>query len=151
MSSSKLVHTGRVRGGRFVPDNRGLLASHIKSFEGMDVQFTISKRRKRRSGDQNAYYWGVVVNMVRDGMQEVWGEHVSLEESHHILKFQCNYEERVNEATGEIIKIPKTTTELSTAEFEEYLERCRRFAQEWLQVIIPLPNEQVTFNFDELS
>lgn len=150
MSSSKLIHTGRVRNGRLIPDNRGLLSSHVKSFEGMDVQLTISKRRKRRSNDQNAYYWGVVVAMTREGINEAWGEHLSLEEAHHILKFQCNYAEHVNEATGEIIKIPKTTTELSTTEFEEYLERCRRFAQEWLQVIIPLPNEQVTFEFDDL-
>lgn len=148
MSSSKLIHTGRVRNGRLIPDNRGLLSSHVKSFEGMDVQLTISKRRKRRSNDQNAYYWGVVVAMTREGINEAWGEHLSLEEAHHILKFQCNYAEHVNEATGEIIKIPKTTTELSTAEFEEYLERCRRFVQQWFGVIIPLPNEQVAFQFE---
>lgn len=149
MSSSKLIHTGRVRNGRLIPDNRGLLSSHLRSYEGMEVQLALSKRRRRRSNDQNAYYWGAVVAMAREGINEAWGEHVSLEETHHILKFQCNYAERVNEATGEIIRIPKTTTELSTAEFEEYLERCRRFAQEWLQVSIPLPNEQVAFQFED--
>lgn len=147
--SKKLIHTGRVREGRLLPDNRGLLQSHVRSFEGQEVQLTISRRTKTRSNTQNAYYWGVVVAMVRDGLQDLWGDHLSLEEAHHLLKFKCNFTERVNEQTGEVLPVPKTTTELSTAEFEEYTERCRRFAQEWLQVIIPLPNEQVSFHFDD--
>lgn len=31
MSSLKLVHIGRIRGGRFIPDDRGLLASNTNT------------------------------------------------------------------------------------------------------------------------
>lgn len=53
----------------------------------------------------------------------------------------------VNETTGEVVKLPMSTTELSTIEFEEYLDRIRIFADEFLNIIIDLPNEQSQLNY----
>lgn len=53
-----------------------------------------------------------------------------------------------NTATGEIIKIPLSTADLRTIEFEEYLEKCRRLAFDFFNVQIPLPNQQTTLNFE---
>ena len=42
---------------------------------------------------------------------------------------------------GEKIPITKSTTELSTVEFEDYVAKIRMWAASFLSLIIPLPNE----------
>lgn len=98
---------------------------------------------KKRSLEQNSYYWAVVVSMIKLGLYDTWGESLTSEEVHNYLKEWCNYKELVNEETGESIRIGQTTANLSTVEFEEYQERCRQFAASFLGMTIPLPNEQL--------
>ena len=49
----------------------------------------------------------------------------------------------VNEETSEIIQIPKSTTENTTIEQEEYHNKCVEFLKEWFNVTVPLPNENI--------
>jgi NinB protein len=113
----------------------------IKDFKGSDVTLTVTKRIKRRSDNQNAYYWGVVVADVRDRLIEL-GHKCTLDMAHEMLKARLNYEEWVNEKTGEVIKFPKSTADLSTEEFCEYIDKVIIFAREVLEISILLPNEQ---------
>ncbi len=64
------------------------------------------------------------------------------------LKVHFNFKEITNTSTGEMVKLGKTTTELTTIEFEEYQDKCRIFADEFLDVIIPMPNEQASMNYE---
>ncbi len=123
--------------------NRNALATSIKEFEGKDITITIERKKKNRSIMQNSYYWAVIVPLIDNAIRESWGERYSREQIHELLKKECNYVERHNESTGEIIKVSQTTTNLSTIQFEEYEESCRRWALEWFNIIIPLPNEQI--------
>jgi hypothetical protein len=41
----------------------------------------------------------------------------------------------------EVVKIPRKTSELTTTEFEEYVEMVKQFAAETLNVFIPDPND----------
>jgi hypothetical protein len=50
---------------------------------------------KKRSKEQNNYYWGVIVNMVRLGLLDTWGESFTREEVHNYLKEWCNWKELV--------------------------------------------------------
>jgi hypothetical protein len=43
--------------------------------------------------------------------------------------------------------MPQSTTELSTIQFEEYLDKIREFATEFLSIQIPLPNDTLTIDF----
>jgi hypothetical protein len=44
--------------------------------------------------------------------------------------------------TGEeTMRIPRKTSDLSTTEFEEYVEMVKQFAAETLEVFIPDPND----------
>lgn len=115
----------------------------IARMAGRRVTIEVRPDGRRRSLPQNSYYWGVVVGLVSDGIAEEWGEILTRGEVHELLKQQCNWTERVSQTTGESIREAQTTRNMTTTQFDEYLERCRRFAAEFLNVSIPMPNEQM--------
>lgn len=133
----------RVESGKLA-QNVAKINAEIRKHEGYFIDVTIKRKQKRRSIPENRYYFGVVIQIWKDLIYEEWGETWSSEQTHEFLKSHCNFKEIVNQNTGEIIKIPLSTAELKTFEFEEYLEKCRRLAYEFFNVQIPLPNEQLT-------
>jgi hypothetical protein len=127
--------------------NRDLLSDVIKSLEGKDIIIAIEKKKKKRSNPQNAYYFGVVIPMMKQGFYNSLGEHVGTDEIHTFLKNRFLFKEIVNENNAEIIKMPQSTTELTTIQFEEYLDKIREFGLEFLNITIPLPNDTLTIDF----
>lgn len=119
------------------------IAEAIKMHEGKDIKVTIERHRKNRSNPQNRYYWGVIVPLIVQGLRDTQGEIYSNEEVHEFLKANFNYNELVDESTGEVLKIAKSTTENDTFNQEEYHEKVRIFAFEFLNVSIPLPNDEI--------
>jgi hypothetical protein len=121
----------------------------IKTMAGCRVMVNVRKLYNKRSINQNAYYWGVVVLIARQAINEQWGfvdnepGSVDSDQVHEILKTECNFKNIASRETGVILKVGMTTKELTTVEFEEYLERCRRWIQEYLVAYVPLPNEQL--------
>lgn len=61
---------------------------------------------------------------------------------------QFNYFEKINEETGEIVRVPKSTTENTTTTQEEYHLEIRKFTKEWFNVEIPLPNEHLNLELN---
>lgn len=123
--------------------NRKLIMDVIGSFEGKVIEITIQKKRKKRSNPQNRYYWGLLVPFWRKLLLEEWGEVHTNESTHEFLKMNFGYNEKVDESTGEIFRTPRSTTENSTVEMEEYHEVLRQKAFEMFGAAIPLPNEQI--------
>jgi hypothetical protein len=113
----------------------------LKDFKGSDVLITVSKKFKRRSVNQNSYYWGVVVTEIRDRLNEL-GHNVTLDLTHEMLKARFNVQESVNESTGEVFSFPKSTTEMNTEAFCEYIDKIIIFAKQSLDIDILYPNEQ---------
>ena len=130
---------------RIDQDFKPVFLEKISKNAGKKVVVTVNVEGKKRSVQQNHYYYGVVVGLVQEALLSEWGETLTKEEVHELLKQNCNWKEVVNSETGESIKIAQSTADLSTTEFEEYTERCRRFAAEYLGTSIPLPNEQINF------
>lgn len=124
--------------------NRSIISDAFASFEGKEIKITIERKRKVRSNPQNAYYYGVVVELLKQAIRKEWGEIWNSEKCHELLKNRFLYFEKINEDTGEIIKLPKSTTECTTSEFEDYMTECREFLLEWFGVTVPLPNEQIS-------
>ena len=58
---------------------------------------------------------------------------------HGMLKAELNYE--ILAIGDKEIKKPLSTANLSTSEFEAYLEKVRRWASQFLSLYVPLPNE----------
>jgi hypothetical protein len=127
----------------FLSKNRIPLTNAVKQFNGKNITIIIKEQEKPRSNDQNSYYWAVIVNMVKLAILNEWGENKSINEVHELLKTECNYIERVNHSTGEVLKDSKSTTENSTKEQELFHDLCRKFALEWFNIEIPLPKEEI--------
>lgn len=91
------------------------------------IDLKVSK--KKRSLNQNAYYWGVVLKVLSDhtgfNTDETYQEMAKM-----FLSYQNGAKTFV-----------KSTTRLTTLEFEQYLEKIRQWAQVEMLVRIPLPNE----------
>ena len=88
----------------------------------------IRKIKKQRSLNQNSYYWGIVIKIMSQELGYTDNE------MHQV--FASEFLMYINRDR----KFIKSTTELSTIEFENYLENCRRLASEQ-GIFIPLPNE----------
>lgn len=123
--------------------NRNQLKDIIKSFEGKNVVITIEKAKKKRSNPQNAFIWSCVYPIVQNCFKE-HGNVFSINDIHDILKMKFLKEYvLINEDTGECIERTKSTTELSTLEFMEYIQEIQKLTEEWFGVVIPEPGKQL--------
>lgn len=141
----KIEVTTSIQNGIF-KRNRNIVLDAIKSFNGFDVVLTIAKAKKKRSNNQNAYYWGLLIPLTQNAIKAEWGEIWSKEKTHDFYKLHFNYVEKVNETTSEVIKIPKSTTDNTTTQQEEYHAQIREFLKDWFNVTAPLPNEDLELN-----
>ena len=114
----------------------------MRSLAGKRVTIKLSLYRKRRSNNQNAYYWSVIIPAITAMFRE-YGNNVDGDDVHEFLKLRVGKLAQVFVTPdGEVMKGLGSTTKLSTMEFEVYLEKCRAFAAEH-GVAIGLPNEEV--------
>ena len=116
---------------------RTMVSQWIKALRGTH-RVRIRKAYKGRSLPQNAYLWGVVYPCLCKGLSEAWGEDMTVEEVHELMRSKFNTVLIVNRNTGEIKGTrPRTTTTLDTKEFGVYIDNCIRFGAEFLNVEIP--------------
>ena len=116
------------------------LSAEFAHHDGKDICITVERKRKKRSLNQNAYYWSVVIPLIRAKLEE-YGNEVDDEETHSFLK------EHVGKLTGSVVDsvgrrvaVTKSSASLTTAEFENYLLRVTAWAAQE-GVIIPSPGE----------
>lgn len=136
----------QIKDRKFVT-NRDLIEDAVEAYEGKQVEFSLGLCYKKRTDKENRYYWGVIIEHWRSIIREEWGEIWSKEEVHHFLKSNLNFEELVDDETGLILRKPKSTTENSTYQQEEYHKACRDLAWNMFSHQIPLPNEDVKAEF----
>lgn len=124
--------------------NKDLIRNAIKQFEGKEIKIVFKRKYKKRSNNENAFYWGVWIPILQRAILDTWGEIRDANDVHEIIKLNCNYEEKINEDTGSFIRVPKSSTELNTYEWEfEFKQKIRQFALEFFNVTLPEPNEQL--------
>lgn len=135
-----LEFSGQVTDGKLPKAVSERIAAVIRQFDGKRVVVTVKEQKRRRSLNQNAFYWGVVVQMVTQMFRDA-GNYVDPEDVHDFLKLRVGKLTQVFVSPdGKVIKSIGSTTKLSTQEFEVYLERIRAWAAEF-GLVIPLPNE----------
>jgi hypothetical protein len=132
------VHSGNFK------RNRNEILKAIQQFEGKTIIFKLSILSKKRSLEQNSYYWGVIIPITKNAISESWGEVWSTEKTHEFLKSKFLFYEKINTETSEIIRVPKSTTENTTTDQENYYSEIREFLKEWFNVDCPLPNKNLT-------
>jgi len=123
-------HTATVKEGHIEFENKALFNACIKRLEGKKIIINVQKYKTIRSLKQNAYYWSVVIPI----MSEQWK--CDEEQAHEALKEEFNPD--TNKECP--FKIGKTTTLLSTTEFNIYLERIAIYASEQ-GILIPTPED----------
>lgn len=131
-----------------IKDEKGFRITERKTFEeGLsllpDGNYTVivEKRKKIRSTQSNRYYW-LLVAMIRDRLIDL-GHDVDSETTHEMLKGRLLYSEMIDENSGEIIKIPRSTKKLGTSEFMDYIEDVKRFSAEVLDLVLPDAGSQI--------
>ena len=128
--------------------NRPLLSKAIRSLEGKAVTITIERTKKKRSNPQNRFYWGVVVPLIRQGLNDL-GHYYTNDQAHEFIKQYVadNAPDVIIEEltlNGLTSRRIKSTSELTTSQFMDYMEVVGQFAADYLNIEIPAPSEQLT-------
>ena len=121
------------------PAVKKMVVEHVRTLKGL-YWFECRRCRDQRTLKQNAWYWVSVVKTVRERIAELWGEQYSSEQIHVWMRSMFLKQPIVNHGTGEVMgETVKSTTELDTKEFSDYVDRIIKWAGEVLEVEIPAP------------
>lgn len=114
-------------------------------------KITFELIKKEPSNKMRAYYWGVIVKMVKERLIDL-GNIVDEEDAHKILKEETKfYTKKIIEgknntnilSEGKMFKKYKTISfEGEIAETLDYFEKCRIWSADILGIQIPTPNEK---------
>ena len=140
----RIIAQARIRGGKLsLKQNSRFISDCAQLKDGENYILTIERQKRKRSLLQNAYYWGVILPIVKNGLIDV-GYRLTTEAVHEYLKSKFNIIEIVNENTGEILKSISSTTEMSTSKMMDYFAEITEWAATYLNIQIPEPGEQLT-------
>lgn len=135
--------------GKLLMSDRDILTNWIAQHKGKSVELEIKVKRKKRSNDQNEYYWAVIVERFFEIFNNAGWDIQSREEVHEMLKDLFNREDKCNQH-GEMISVVKSTAKNSTIEAELYYDRCRKWGAEFWGEYIALPNEAIELPIDNI-
>lgn len=119
------VFAGVVKNGKIVLDSgvlRKRFEDRLRLLEGKKIELVINKYSKKRSLNQNDFYWGAIIPMIADqvGMLN--------EEVHEALRMMFLKD------NSKKIETIKSTSELTKGEFVEYLMNIEIWAAEFLKI-----------------
>lgn len=119
--------------GKIRTNNPAMFESVLRGFKDHFL-IIIEPYRKTRSGQQNRYYWGVVIERLSNHTG------FTKDEMHEVLKYKfLSFEKESRD--GQKFIVTRSTVSLDTKEMEDYLESVRRWAAQDLNCDIPEPNE----------
>ncbi len=129
------IWCGQIDFGHIKIDNIDDFNLYLKTLEGKRVDVIIRKYRKNRTENANRYLWGVVYKLIADELG------YSTDEIHALLKGM--FLKKAVFIKQKRYDVIRSTANLTTDEFSEYIESCKRFASQELSVMIPDPNEVI--------
>ena len=132
MKSVAPIFLGDVRAGKVHVRDPQRFARWVATLNDKTVELVVRKKSRRRTLPQNAYYWGVVIEVLRDSEP-----------------FRGYTPDMVHEALKWIflqrrdLPIPTvgSTAAMNTTEMMEYLDYIKMWAAMELAIIIPDPNQ----------
>jgi hypothetical protein len=127
------VFLGKAKNGTLNLQCPDTFRKYLYSLNDKDVECIVRLPRKDRSIDENAYYWKIVVGLI--------SEHTGYtpDEVHEFLKLK--FLSKIIVMAGQDERIPRSSTELSTLEWEKWMTEVREWAAQELGLVIPLPRE----------
>lgn len=123
--------------------SKGKLWEAMRKLNGLQ-RIEIKRYFRRRSDQQNRYYWGVHVELFRQWISENWGQEYDADTAHDILKrtlLGVQKKSIVSVETGEEkeVELPPSTATLNTADFTEYLDRVTELLVHYCGIEVPTP------------
>lgn len=114
------------------------ISEYVKGTEDF-YTIEIVRSKRKRSLNQNKYYWGVVVKIV-----SMHTGYTADEAHQELARMFLSYDNNGK-------KFVRSTTKLTTWEFEQYLDKVRAWAQKEMDCHIPMPNEITDEIYVELN
>lgn len=147
----ELTYTGTVQ-----PDGRIEIPKRARkeiaaTFAGKTAEVRIRQARRKRSDQQNRYYWGTVIPLIVQALYDLGNEDVrpnhkdSTDLVHAFLKSKFLPPIVVADARGEALELPSSTSKQTTSEMMDYITQIQQWAAECLSLNIPDPGEQLEF------
>lgn len=133
---------GKVEDGKLMGIPKKKLAQQLKHFEGKSIELTIRKKKKYRSIQQNRVWW-MYMNILSDELG------YDKDTMHEICKMKFLKSEAVNEKTEEVYQYVKSTSALSTTEFQDLFQSLYAWASETFGIVLPEPNTQIEMQLNE--
>ena len=127
------IFEGKIKNGKLILREKKGFRIWLDGLEGQEVQAIIRRPQRIRSQNENKYYWGIVVEMISNETGQ------DKETIHNVLK-DLFLKERIFLKNKEY-EVIKSTAELTTIQFEEFLRQCRQWASMELGIYVPEPNE----------
>jgi hypothetical protein len=147
MATPKAIFFGKVdKNGILKITDRAGLASSLNDFIEQEVRLTIEKAGKRPL-NKNAFYWGNFIQSQIDCFKERFGETYRKEQIHDWNKTNFWGTEILVEETGEVLKMPGSSTVYTGPEFDERLENIRSWFLQNFDWPLPYPEKQSTINY----
>lgn len=137
----KVSETGEIK----IINRKQFVKEMQQMFAGKTAIGTFRKVRKQRSTKQNSFYWGITLLEIIEGLVDAGYDRYLLtpENVHDMLKVKfLTVTIPSTEFAGEFITLTKDSKDLTTAEWMDYTVDVSRWAQEFLNVTLSVPNEQ---------
>jgi len=126
--------------GKLTASASAAIRNMLAAYEGKTIRIEIKRNRKKRSLNQNAFYFGVVLPMVC-GMWAEYGDNADPEVVHNYLKGEVGgMKEAVTAPDGSIIWHVKSSKDEDTIDWEKWMDEIRAWAAPY-GLSVPYPNE----------
>ncbi len=112
------------------PTESRLILDHIRSLKGRH-RVEVVRYHPRRTDRQNNLYWPSVVMPFAEWLSEQYGEKFEDEDAHYLLKKTFLSRRVRHPQTGKVVEVIGSTTQLDTAQFTEYYDKCSRLLAEY--------------------
>src|SRR5690606_26814880 len=127
--------------GHFSLDRRREFSEWLQRFRGHEVVVTVQRKTRKRSLEQNAWLWGVALPLIAEHLG--YDRH-ELDDLHYDLlsvRFGTKaVAPRVPGAPPRIVP-SRTSADMTTTEFSDYMDWLVRYAAQEFGVVIPLPDD----------
>lgn len=133
----------KIDGNRyFKPDDPSVLQQYLTEIMNgnpdVEVELSIVRVEGKKSIQQLRYFYGVILPVIKNSLEELQGEELTKEEVIMFLKGKYFYEEVA--MGGEFVKLPMSFSKATKEEVTKFITRVLQFANEVLGAHIPEPN-----------
>lgn len=134
----KIPLYGKVENGIFA--SRQLLDRNFPRFNGRMVKVTLEEAKKKRTVQQNAYWFKMLDEYVVPAFRES-GQPWSSFTIHEYIMQELGYQEVLITPQGKLFVSRKHSSGFNTKEWEVFMEEGREFLMRVHNIAVPLPNE----------